>query len=144
MRKNYKDDVPRIGDVYLINFDGSGSEQNGWRPGVIFQNNTGNNHSPNVIALPMTSSLKKLSQPTHVLVSSNEAGLIRDSVVLCENPECVSKTKMGKYLTTLSDEYMQKITEANLIATGAIAFLDIETITTIQHRVALMNRNIPS
>ena len=34
----------RIGDVYLIHFDGVGNEQKGFRPGLIFQNNLGNIH----------------------------------------------------------------------------------------------------
>lgn len=57
--------TPQIGEVYLMKFSGSGSEQVGWRPGLVFQNNVGNSHSPNVIALPLTSSIKKTSQPTH-------------------------------------------------------------------------------
>ena len=59
---------PRIGDVYMMRFSGSGNEQTGWRPGLVFQNNTGNYFSPNIIALPFTSSIKKSEQPTHVLV----------------------------------------------------------------------------
>lgn len=49
---------PKIGEVYLMNFGGTESEQSGWRPGLIFQNNIGNEYSPNVIALPLTTSLK--------------------------------------------------------------------------------------
>lgn len=82
--------VPQIGEVYLMNFGGSGCEQNGWRPGVVFQNNVGNAHSPNIIALPLTSSIKKSGQPTHVIVKSADSGLRLDSMVLCENPECMS------------------------------------------------------
>lgn len=59
--QNHKERVPQIGEVYLMKFGGSGSEQSGWRPGVVFQNNMGNAYSPNIIALPLTSSLKKLS-----------------------------------------------------------------------------------
>ena len=33
--------APVIGDVYLMKFEGSGNEQSGWRPGVVFQNNVG-------------------------------------------------------------------------------------------------------
>lgn len=67
--------VPQIGEVYLMNFGGSGCEQNGWRPGVVFQNNVGNAHSPNIIALPLTSSIKKAGQPTHVVIKSADSGL---------------------------------------------------------------------
>lgn len=94
---------------------GSGNEQSGWRPGVVFQNNVGNAHSPNVIALPLTSSIKKTNQPTHVVVLAADTGLLRDSMVLCENPEKMSKARIGKFLTRLPDEYMKKIAAANLL-----------------------------
>lgn len=125
--QNNKERVPQIGDVYLMKFGGSGSEQSGWRPGVVFQNNVGNAHSPNIIALPLTSSIKKTNQPTHVIVKAADSGLRRDSMVLCENPERMSKERLGQYLTTLSEEYMKQVAEANLLATGAIAYLDIES-----------------
>ena len=119
---------PRIGDVYLMYFNGQGSEQKGWRPALIFQNNVGSVHSPNVIVLPLTSSLKKLNQPTHVLVPQ-EAGLARDSLVLCENPERVSKERLGKFLTTIPEQYMEKIAVAFLLATSAISYINPAALT---------------
>lgn len=116
--------APVIGDVYLMKFEGVGNEQSGWRPGVVFQNNVGNAHSPNVIALPLTSSIKKTSQPTHVVVPAADSGLRLDSMVLCENPEKMSKARIGKFLTRLPNEYMKKIAVANLLATSAISFLN--------------------
>lgn len=116
--------TPVIGEVYYMKFEGSGSEQNGWRPGVVFQNNVGNACSPNVIALPMTKVLKKSGQPTHVLVTAEDTGIPKDSMVLCENPEKMSKKRIGEFITRLSDEYMKKIAKASLIATAAISFLD--------------------
>lgn len=104
-------------------FDGSGSEQRGWRPGVVFQNNTGNRFSPNIIALPLTSCIKKRNQPTHVFLDSRNTGLRRDSLVLCENPERMSKEKIGDYITTLSGEYMEQIATAGLLASSVISFL---------------------
>ena len=74
------DKLPCIGDIYFMRFGGSGSEQNGWRPGLVFQNNVGNAYSPNVIALPLTSSLKKVGQPTHVVLPAAETGLPKDSI----------------------------------------------------------------
>lgn len=115
---------PLIGEVYYMKFEGVGNEQSGWRPGVVFQNNVGNAHSPNVIALPMTKVIKKTGQPTHVLVASSESGLPKDSMVLCENPEKMSKMRIGSFITKLSDKYMKQIAVASLIATAAISFLD--------------------
>jgi len=131
--------APRIGEVYLMRFDGEGSEQSGWRPGVVFQNNKGNIFSPNIIALPLTSAIKKIGQPTHVLVKSEDSGLRMDSLVLCENPQRISKGKVGQYITTLSDEYMKKIAEASLIATSAISFLDLDSMISIWERSSLLN-----
>lgn len=136
MTKNFS-----IGDVYLIHFNGDEHEQNGWRSGVVFQNNTGNVHSPNVIVLPMTSSAKKIYRkiPTHVVVYANDSGLKKDSVVLCENPVSVSKTKCGNYLTTIPDKYMKEIAAAYLIATSALAFIDINVFSELKNKCISLN-----
>lgn len=138
------DRIPRIGDVYLIQFTGTGSEQTGWRPGVVFQNNVGNEHSPNIIALPMTTSLKKASQPTHVLIKAAKGGLRYDSMVLCENPERVSKSRVGPYITSLSDSDMRGIAEANLLASCAIAYLDMDQLAEIREAAVRLNGGLAS
>lgn len=139
MNQGSKDKILQIGEVYLMQFSGSGSEQSGWRPGIVFQNNVGNAHSPNIIALPLTSSLKKTAQPTHVILPSNDTGLLKDSVALCENPERMSKERVGQYITTLSEEYMKKIAEASLLATSAIAYLDLEALSAIWSKAVTLN-----
>lgn len=127
---------PMIGEVYLMEFGGDGSEQKGMRPGLVFQNNVGNEFSPNIIALPLTGQIKKLNQPTHVLIRASDSGLRKDSVVLCENPVCMSKSKIGRYLTTLSANDMARIAEANLIASAAIAFIDPRALLGIWQRAS--------
>lgn len=134
----YRNDM-RIGEIYLMKFEGTGHEQNGWRPGIIFQNNKGNEHSPNVIALPLTTEIKKKSQPTHVVVSADDSGLKYDSMVLCENPEKMSKERIGKYITKLSDKYMKLVAQASLVATSAISFLDEETLMNAWRLAKKMN-----
>ena len=135
----FSERYPRIGDVYVMNFHGIGSEQRGWRPGLVFQNNIGNAHSPNVIALPMTSSLKNLDLPTHVLVPAHETGLRTDSLVLCENPQRMSKENIGKYLTTIPAKYMRKIAAASVLSTSAIAFLDPDALLSIWQQAVEFN-----
>lgn len=120
-------------------FEGSGSEQSGWRPGVVFQNNVGNLRSPNLIALPFTTSMKKLGMPTHVLISSGDTDLRFDSVVLCENPVCISKSKVGKYITTLPDFYMKQIAMAHLIATSAISFMELGDLVSVWEKSIRLN-----
>ncbi len=138
---NPQNDVfkPRIGEVYYMQFGGSSSEQTGWRPGVVFQNNVGNAYSPNIIALPVTGFVKKVSQPTHVILWAADSGLRKDSTVLCENPERMSKERIGGFITQLSDEYMSQIAAASLLATSAISFLDVETLYMVWQKASELN-----
>lgn len=131
--------VPEIGEIYLMNFKGSGCEQRGWRPGLVFQNNKGNGYSPNIIALPLTTAIKKAGQPTHVVIPSNGTGLMKDSMVLCENPERMSKDRIGCYITTLSRGYMAKVAEASILASSAIAFIDPDNLINIWNKATTLN-----
>lgn len=131
---------PQIGDVYMMRFNGVGSEQNGWRPGLVFQNNKGNTYSPNTIVLPLTSAKKKLNQPTHVFVKAEDSGLKLDSMVLCENPERISKDRLGQYITTLPDKYMREVAVANLLASSAISFLDMDVLQSVWERASTLNK----
>ena len=132
----------QFGDVFVMNFDGVKSEQKGIRPGVVFQNNTGNKNSPNIIALPITSSVKKMHMPTHVLIHKGDSGLKYDSVVLCENPQRMSKTSIGRYITSLSREYMKKIAAASLFASGAISMLDFDELIAVWETSFKLNKTV--
>lgn len=131
--------TPVIGEVYLMTFSGVGSEQQGCRPGLIFQNNLGNLYSPNIIALPLTSATGKSNLPTHVLIRAEEGGLHKDSIVLCENPERVSKSRLMKYITTLSEDDMRRVAEASLLATSAISYLSEETLLKVRENAMRLN-----
>ena len=129
---------PKIGDIYLVYFVGSGNEQKGFRPGLVFQNNVGNEHSPNLIVLPLTSALKKTNQPTHVFIPK-EVGLRKDSMVLCENPKCMSKYKLGEYITTLPEEYMAQVAVGNILSSSAIAFIDPDLLMSVWQKALALN-----
>lgn len=129
---------PKIGDIYLVYFGGSGNEQKGFRPGLVFQNNVGNEHSPNLIVLPLTSALKKTNQPTHVFIPK-EVGLRKDSMVLCENPKCMSKYKLGEYITTLPEEYMAQVAVGNILSSSAIAFIDPDLLMSVWQKALALN-----
>lgn len=130
---------PKIGDIYYMQFGGSLSEQTGWRPGLVFQNNIGNRFSPNIIALPLTCQLKKSTQPTHVVLLASETGLPRDSMVLCENPERMSKAKIGHYITTLSDAQIASVAKASILASSAVSFLRPEELLSVWSQACSLN-----
>lgn len=131
----------KIGEVYAMQFDGTGSVQTGLRPGLVFQNNIGNKYSPNLIALPLTSALKKANLPTHVFVSAEGSGLYKDSMILCENPVCISKEQVGRYITTLTDETMQRVAVASILATSAIALLPRDSLDEVWLRAVALNNS---
>lgn len=135
MHSNY----PLIGEVYMVYFDGRGSVQKGYRPALVFQNNVGNRYSPNVVVLPITSAHKNMKQPTHVFIDASESGLRRNSIVLCENPQCISKEQLGDYMTVLPQKYMKEVAAASLLANSAIAYLDISMLMALLKKAAKLN-----
>ena len=130
----------QIGDVLLMEFDGIGSEQCGIRPGVVFQNNIGNQSSPNIIALPLSSKVKKRTLPTHVVLGAKDYNLAVDSVVLCENPQRMSKQRILKEITRLDKQAMKKIAIGSLLSSSAIAFLSEQELLQAHKEARRLNR----
>ena len=76
----------RRGDIYFADLSPVvGSEQGGMRPVLIVQNDTGNRHSPTVIAAAITSQTGKARLPTHIELAGASCGLTRDSVISCSS-----------------------------------------------------------
>ena len=79
------DNSVKRGDIFYADLSPVvGSEQGGVRPVLIVQNDTGNRHSPTVIAAAITSQTGKARLPTHIELSANTYGLPKESVVLLE------------------------------------------------------------
>ena len=83
------------GDIYFADLSPVvGSEQGGMRPVLIVQNDTGNRHSPTVIAAAITSQTGKARLPTHIYLSGPSVGLNRDSVILLEQIRTLDKSRL--------------------------------------------------
>ena len=101
------------GDIYMAGLDPViGSEQGGYRPVVIIQNDTGNQHAPTVIAVPVTSSGSKPPMPTHALLPAGEGGLWRDSTALCEQVRTLEKARLGRRLGAVGADALRNIEKA--------------------------------
>lgn len=101
------------GDIYFANIKGSGAEQDGCRPVIILQNNTGNKYSNSVIIATLTSKIKKVNMPTHVLISKGDGNLERDSIVQLEQIRTIDKKKLITYIGMINNkETIRKIDEA--------------------------------
>lgn len=107
----------RRGDIYHADLNPIyGSEQGGYRPVLVIQNNRGNQHSPTVIVAAITSRPKH-RLPTHVSLR-DMGGMERDSVVLLEQIRTLDKKRLDKYIGRLDREQMLKIDKALCSSTG--------------------------
>lgn len=118
----------------MMEFYGRGSAQKGYRPGIIIQNNIGNKHSPNIVAIPLTSSLKNLDQPTHVLLPANSTGLRKDSIALCESLMSIPKESVGAYVLTIPKYFMGEIAKAFLFEHPVLCFLNENEMNSIREK----------
>jgi len=107
------------GDIYYADLSPViGSEQGGMRPVLIIQNDTGNRHSPTVIAAAITSQTGKAKLPTHIELEGRSFGLTKDSVVLLEQIRTIDKTRLRERMGRLDSELMTKVDSAIAVSFG--------------------------
>ena len=109
------------GDMYYADLGkGIGSEQEGYRPVVIIQNNVGNKHSPTVIIASITSKKDaKAKLPTHYLLGA-EDGLELPSLVLLEQLRTIDKRRLSSFIGRLPEKHIQGINHALAVSVGLI------------------------
>lgn len=83
----------------------------GNRPAVVVQNNTGNSFSSNLIVAYMTSKIKKLNMPTHVVLQWYE-GLSMTSMVQTEQLATISSDDVINVIDHLRTEDMARVNQA--------------------------------
>ena len=112
-------DCIKRGDIFYANLNyGIGSEQRGYRPVLIIQNNTGNQFSPTVIVAVITGKIHyKARLPTHYLLNLSPA-LSIPSMVLLEQIITIDKRRLKRYVGRISEEEMTFINKALSISIG--------------------------
>ena len=107
------------GDIFYADLSPVvGSEQGGMRPVLIVQNDTGNRHSPTVIAAAITSQMGKARLPTHIELSTQNYGLSRDSVILLEQIRTIDKSRLRERMGKLDNDTMTKVDNAIAVSFG--------------------------
>jgi len=91
--------------------ESEGSVQQGNRPVLVTQSDWLNMKSPTVIVAAVTSQLKRLDLPVHVLIHKRR-GLPRDSMVLAEQRMTLPKANLVRYCCTLTDREMKEVERA--------------------------------
>lgn len=94
------------GDLYYakLGFQ-KGSQQGGYRPVVIVQNNRDNYSSPTTIIAPIT---KKITERNTHLILENEV-LDYKSSILAEQVRVIDKTRLSRYIGKLPKELISKL-----------------------------------
>lgn len=109
------------GDVYQANLDPViGSEQGGIRRSSSFRMTAAIRYSPTVIVVAVTTLQKKPQLPVHVLLTREESGLKEDSIVLTEQVRTLEKTRLTRYLGTVTAQAMKRIDRALGMSIGSI------------------------
>ncbi len=107
------------GDIYYADLSPVvGSEQGGIRPVLIVQNDTGNRHSPTVIAAAITSQLGKARLPTHIEIPAPSSGLSRDSVILLEQVRTLDKSRLRERMGKVDGVTMGRVDDALAVSFG--------------------------
>ena len=111
--------IVKRGDIYYADLSPVvGSEQGGMRPVLIVQNDTGNKHSPTVIAAAITSQTGKARLPTHIELNAQSVGLSRDSVILLEQIRTIDKSRLRERMGKLYENTMTKVDNAIAVSFG--------------------------
>lgn len=111
--------IVKRGDIYYADLSPVvGSEQGGMRPVLIVQNDTGNKHSPTVIAAAITSQIGKARLPTHIELGAKSYGLSRDSVILLEQIRTIDKSRLKDKMGRLDAPTMNKVDSAIAVSFG--------------------------
>ncbi|HPI21522.1 MAG TPA: type II toxin-antitoxin system PemK/MazF family toxin [Candidatus Kapabacteria bacterium] len=109
------------GNIVLVDLNPViGTEQSGIRPAVIIQTDKANKVSPHTIIAPFSSKIRSAILPSHVFIHAGQAGIIMDSVILCEQLRVIDKKRILKFIGKLSDELTIELNSA------IVAILDIK------------------
>ena len=115
----YLDNSVKRGDIFYADLSPVvGSEQGGVRPVLIVQNDTGNRHSPTVIAAAITSQTGKARLPTHISVAPLSCGLPKDSVVLLEQIRTLDKKRLREHMGRVDGPGMHRVDAAIAVSFG--------------------------
>ncbi len=105
--------IVKRGDLFYADLSPVvGSEQGGIRPVLVVQNDVGNKYSPTVIAAAVTSQINKAKMPTHIEISAETYGLVKDSVILMEQIRTIDKKRLKEKIGHADEELMERVNRA--------------------------------
>ncbi|MDP2691617.1 MAG: type II toxin-antitoxin system PemK/MazF family toxin [bacterium] len=108
--------TPTKGEIYMTDFQGSGSQPQGIRPAVIVQNDFLNESLlKTTMVCVFTSVIRDLSTQPLVMPSAMN-GLTKESAVKCEQVMTINKSQLIRKMGGLSPEQLEAINKAILLS----------------------------
>lgn len=105
----------------MVDFNpGRGSEQKGFRPAVIIQNDVGNQYGATTIVAAITTTIK--IYPVTVFLKAPAGGLKNDSMVNFAQILAISKDRLRKKIGTLNKDLIKKVNQALRVSLDLLAF----------------------
>lgn len=111
------------GDIYYCDLgSGKGSVQGKLRPVLIIQNDVGNKNGPTTVVAAISSVIKKMHMPTHIVLDRT-CGLKEKSIAMLEQIRTVDKnTELKEYIGRVRDKQtIHAIKQGLSIELGIIA-----------------------
>ena len=87
-----------------------GSEQAGVRPVLVVQNDSVNRFTSTVLAVPITTNMRRALLPCCVAVAAGEGGLPEASVLLCHQMRALDTNRLRNKVGDVSAETLQAMT----------------------------------
>lgn len=109
------------GEIYYADLGkGCGSEQEGFRPVLIVQNDVGNRYGSTTIVAPISAQIaNKAKLPTHHHIELQD-GLEKPSVIMLEQLRTISKKRLARRIGTLSQSHIHCIDQCLAVSVGLI------------------------
>src|SRR5438093_13743894 len=107
------------GEIWLADLNPTrGSEQAGTRPVLVFQNDVVSKFTTTILAIPLTTNLRRASVPSCLRVSKNEGGLTSDSVLLCHQLRVVDKMQLQRKLGSIGQQTLAEVDACVMFTMG--------------------------
>jgi len=107
------------GDIWIADLNPiRGSEQAGKRPVLIFQNDNISQFTTTVLAIPLTTNLRRALLPSCVQISKGDGGLVSDSVALCHQLRTLDKTRLQQKIGSIPQQTLMMVENCVLFTLG--------------------------
>ncbi|HKP51420.1 MAG TPA: type II toxin-antitoxin system PemK/MazF family toxin [Chloroflexia bacterium] len=111
--------TPKRGDIWLAELNPvRGSEQSGTRPILIFQNDAINAFTTTVLAIPLTTNLRRAALASCVRIPDGEGGLTAASVALCHQLRALDTSRLYRKLGSVSSRTPTAVENCVLFSLG--------------------------